>query len=73
MKIPFVDLKIQYNNLKNEMDTAIHSVIDRTAFIKGSEIREFEEAYAKAYGVKHCISVANGTDAIYITLKQKTV
>ncbi len=69
MKIPFVDLKTQYNSLKSEMDAAIHSVIDRTAFIKGPEIKEFEEAYAKEYGVKHCIGVANGTDAIYITLK----
>lgn len=69
MKIPFVDLKAQYNSLKNEMDTAMQSVIDRTAFIKGTEIKEFEEAYAKAYGVKHCIGVANGTDAIYISLK----
>ncbi|MEN8120232.1 MAG: DegT/DnrJ/EryC1/StrS family aminotransferase [Bacteroidota bacterium] len=69
MKIPFVDLKTQYSSLKKEMDAAIHSVIDRTAFIKGSEIKEFEEAYARDFGVKHCIGVANGTDAIYITLK----
>lgn len=69
MKIPFVDLKTQYESLKAEMDAAMHSVIDRTAFIKGPEIKEFEEAYAKAYGVKHCIGVANGTDAIYIVLK----
>ncbi|RLD65326.1 MAG: erythromycin biosynthesis sensory transduction protein eryC1 [Bacteroidetes bacterium] len=69
MKIPFVDLKTQYNSLKKEMDTAIHSVIERTAFIKGSEIKDFEEAYARDYGVKHCIGVANGTDAIYIALK----
>ncbi|OQX96210.1 MAG: erythromycin biosynthesis sensory transduction protein eryC1 [Bacteroidetes bacterium 4572_117] len=69
MKIPFVDLKTQYNSLKNEIDSAIHSIIDRTAFIKGPEIKEFEKAFAKDYGVKHCIGVANGTDAIYITLK----
>lgn len=69
MNIPFVDLKTQYHSLKNEIDAAIQSVIDRTAFIKGSEIKEFEEAYEKAYGVKHCIGVANGTDAIYIVLK----
>ena len=69
MNIPFVDLKTQYNSLKNEIDTAIQSVIDRTAFIKGSELKEFEEAYANAYGIKHCIGVANGTDAIYIVLK----
>jgi dTDP-4-amino-4,6-dideoxygalactose transaminase len=69
MNIPFVDLKAQYNSLKTGMDAAIQSVIDRTAFIKGNEIKEFEADYAKAYGIKHCIGVANGTDAIYIVLK----
>jgi dTDP-4-amino-4,6-dideoxygalactose transaminase len=69
MKIPFVDLKAQYLSIKDEIDEAIHSVIDETAFIKGKYVQEFEENYAKVYGVKHVISCANGTDAIYITLK----
>ncbi|MDP8218256.1 MAG: DegT/DnrJ/EryC1/StrS family aminotransferase [Candidatus Theseobacter exili] len=69
MKIPFVDLKAQYKTIKNEIDEAIQSVIDETAFIKGKYVTQFEKAYAEKYGVKHCIGVANGTDAIYITLK----
>jgi len=69
MNVPFVDLKTQYNSLKNEIDAAIQSVIERTAFIKGEELQEFEKAYAKKYRVKNCIAVANGTDAIYIALK----
>ena len=69
MKIPFVDLKIQYNILKKEIDSAIQNVIDRTAFIKGEEVKEFENKFAEMYGVKHCIGVANGTDAIYIALR----
>ncbi|MBN1251754.1 MAG: DegT/DnrJ/EryC1/StrS family aminotransferase [Bacteroidales bacterium] len=69
MKIPFVDLKSQYNSIKKEIDSAIQSVIERTAFIKGEEIEQFEKAYAEKYGVKNCIAVANGTDAIYIALK----
>ena len=69
MKIPFVDLKTQYNCLKSEIDSAIHSVIEETAFIRGKFVEEFERDYADKYGVKHCISCANGTDAIYITLK----
>lgn len=69
MKIPFVDLQAQYQNLKTEIDQAIQSVIKDTAFIRGKYVEAFEQAFAKAYGVKHCISVANGTDAIYITLK----
>ena len=69
MKIPFVDLKIQYQSLKEQIDQAIQSVINETAFIRGKFVTAFEKAYAEAYGVKHCISVANGTDAIYVTLK----
>ena len=69
MDVPFVDLKIQYNSLKSEIDSAIHSVIKETAFIGGKFVQEFEKAYARKYGVRHCISCANGTDAIYITLR----
>ena len=69
MNIPFVDLKIQYQSIKPEIDNAIASVIDDTAFVRGKYVNEFEKDYAEKYGVKHCISVANGTDAIYITLK----
>ena len=69
MKIPFVDLKAQYKTIKNEIDGAIQSVIDETAFIKGKYLEKFEKEYAEKYGVKHCIGVANGTDAIYVSLK----
>ena len=69
MKIPFVDLRAQYLSIKNEIDTTIQNVIDETAFIKGKYVKKFENEYANAYGVKHVISCANGTDAIYITLK----
>ena len=69
MNIPFVDLKAQYQSIKSEIDLAIQNVINDTAFIKGKYVQKFEEEYAEAYGVKHVISCANGTDAIYITLK----
>ncbi len=69
MKVPLVDLRAQYLSIKDEIDTAIAGVIAETAFISGRFAREFEQAYAGDYGVKHCIAVANGTDAIYIALK----
>jgi dTDP-4-amino-4,6-dideoxygalactose transaminase len=69
MNVPFVDLKIQYQSLKPEIDKAIQSVIDNTAFIGGRYVEAFEKAFAEKYGVKHCISCANGTDAIYVGLK----
>ncbi|MEK9727557.1 MAG: DegT/DnrJ/EryC1/StrS family aminotransferase [Candidatus Margulisiibacteriota bacterium] len=69
MNIQLVDLKKQYLTIKSEIDDAIQNVINETAFIKGKYVKTFENDYAKAIGVKHCISVANGTDAIYIALK----
>ena len=69
MNVPLVDLKTQYKSIKTEIDTAIQSVIDEAAFIKGEYVQQFERSYAKSYGVKHVVSCANGTDAIYITLK----
>lgn len=67
--IPFVDLKIQYEAMKEEIDYVISEVIKETAFIKGKYVEKFENEFAEKYGVKHCIGVANGTDAIYIVLK----
>jgi len=69
VKIPFVDLKSQYQQIKSDIDNAISNVIENTAFIGGDVVRKFESAFEEVYGVKHCISVANGTDAIYISLK----
>lgn len=70
MNVPFVDLKIQYQSLKSEIDNAIQSVIERTAFIKGEEVGKFEQNFAEKYEVKNCIGVANGTDALYIAMRQ---
>lgn len=69
MKIPFVDLKAQYRSIKKEIDEAIEDVIENTAFIKGIHVSDFEKKFAEKYGVKHCIGVGNGTDALYIVMK----
>ena len=69
INIPLVDLKAQYDTIKSEIDSEMQAVINKTAFIGGEWVSKFEAAYAKAYEVKRCISCANGTDAIYITLK----
>jgi dTDP-4-amino-4,6-dideoxygalactose transaminase len=69
MKIPFVDLKAQYLSIKGEIDSAIDNIISNTAFIGGKPVNDFEVAFAKLYGVNHCISVANGTDSLYIIMK----
>jgi dTDP-4-amino-4,6-dideoxygalactose transaminase len=69
MNIPFLDLKAQYISIKSEIDETIDTVIDRSAFVRGPNVDEFERGFAEKCGVKHCVSCANGTDAIYITLK----
>ena len=69
MNIPFVDLSKQYQSIKSEIDLAMQSVIEDTAFIQGKYVKSFEREFAQVNNVSHCISCANGTDAIYIALK----
>lgn len=69
MKIPFVDLHAQYLSIKQEIDEAIAEVIRETSFIRGPHVDKFEKEFADLVGVKHCVSCANGTDAIYIVMK----
>jgi len=69
MKVPFVDLHAQYLSIKAEIDSAIAQVIAQSAFIRGKHVDVFEQAWAGTLKVKHCISCANGTDALYITMR----
>ncbi len=69
MNIPLVDLKAQYESIKDEIDAAIAEVIAKTAFIGGPFVESFEKAFAEFCGVKYCIGVGNGTDALFIALK----
>ena len=68
MKVPFVDLHAQYLSIKTEIDSAIAQVITQSAFIRGKHVDAFEQAWAETLKVKHCISCANGTDALYIAM-----
>ena len=65
----FRDLRRQYNFLHKEIDEAIKSVAASSAFIAGPQVGELEQQLADYVGVKHCISCANGTDALTIALK----
>jgi dTDP-4-amino-4,6-dideoxygalactose transaminase len=69
VKIPFVDLYAQYLSIQEAIDTAIRDVIRESAFIRGSHVDSFEQAWADTLGVGHCISCANGTDALYISMR----
>ena len=69
MKIPIVDLQAQYRTIREEVLAAIHEVLDKSAFIKGVYVEEFEYNFARALGIDHCVGVGNGTDALMIALK----
>lgn len=67
--IPFLDLKAQHGLIRTEIDAAISGVIDRGDFVKGQAVRQFESAFAGYQGARHCVAVANGTDALEIALE----
>jgi dTDP-4-amino-4,6-dideoxygalactose transaminase len=69
MNIPFVDLRSQYDSIKEEIDEAISQVISKTAFVGGPFLDSFEQSFAKFCNAKHCIGVGNGTDALFLALK----
>jgi dTDP-4-amino-4,6-dideoxygalactose transaminase len=66
--IPFVDLKSQYRALAPELNAAVTRVMERSDFILGDDVRLFEEEFGAFCQAKHCVSVANGTDALELAL-----
>jgi dTDP-4-amino-4,6-dideoxygalactose transaminase len=69
MKVPFVDLYLQYQSIKKDIDAAIETTIKNSSYIGGDAIKEFEKAFASYIGIDHVIACANGTDSIEILLK----
>lgn len=67
-RVPFLDLRAPYLELQAEIDGAMSRVADSGWFLLGAELRAFEEAYAKYVGARHCVGVANGLDALHLTL-----
>jgi UDP-2-acetamido-2-deoxy-ribo-hexuluronate aminotransferase len=65
----FVDLKTQYRRYQTEVDERIRRVLEHGRFIMGPEIEELEKSLAASVGVKHCITVANGTQSLEIALR----
>ena len=69
MKVPFVNLRAQYDALKPEIDAAIASVLSRSAYIGGSEVEDLERWFARYCGVEHAIGVSSGTRALELVLR----
>ncbi|MBI5470774.1 MAG: DegT/DnrJ/EryC1/StrS family aminotransferase [Ignavibacteriae bacterium] len=68
MKVPFVDLKLQYQTLKHEMLPAVERIMETSQFILGKSVEDFEKKFAEAHASKYCIGVGTGTDALHIVL-----
>lgn len=68
MKVNFVDLKIQYQSIKKEVDAAIQDVLDNTAFIMGERLKNFENNFAKAHQARYCLGTSSGTDSLHLAL-----
>ncbi len=69
MNIPFVDLKAQHSEIKNELENAFQRVMDSAHFIMGDELAAFESEFARYSDVRHCIGVANGLEALHLLLE----
>ena len=67
--IPVFDLKRQYATIKNEIDSAVFSVLENGVFVLGENVAAFEKEFAAYNGNKHCIGVASGTDALILSLR----
>ncbi len=66
--IPFVDLKAQYNSIKDEIDEAIQNVLNNASFIMGEELKKFEVEFSSFCNTKYAMGVANGSDALILAL-----
>ena len=67
--IPLVDLASQHAAVTAEVSDGWRLVLDTTSFIGGAQVGEFEREYAAFIGIRHCVGMANGTDAIEIALR----
>jgi len=69
MNVPFLDLRPQYLELKDQFDAAYHRVAESGQFILGPEVESFESAFAAYCEAKHCVGVGNGLDALHLILR----
>ena len=68
MKVPFLDLKTQYQSISEEIDIALRHVLNTTAFSGGPQVERFEEQFASFCQCKSAIGVGSGTEALWLTL-----
>src|ERR1700731_3688425 len=69
MSVPFLDLKGQYRELQEQLDSAYRRVAESGRFVLGPEVELFESEFAAYCEAKHCIGVGNGLDALHVILR----
>lgn len=69
MQVPFLDLQMQYQQHKHEFDACMQAVLDTSSYIQGPAVGQFERKFGEYLGVNHVAGVANGTDALYLSLR----
>ena len=69
MKIPFLELKPTYDELRKECDAAYHRVMDSGYYLLGKELEAFESEFATYCEAKYCVAVGNGLDALHLILR----
>lgn len=69
MKIPLLDLKVQYRSIKKEIDEVVHMIMDEQIFIMGPEIGKLEKEIADYCGTSYAVGVASGTDALLLSIR----
>lgn len=68
-QLPMLDLKLEYDYMKDAIDSAIKKCLDHQKWILGPEVKELEDKLAEYLGVKHCIGAASGTEALVLSLR----
>jgi dTDP-4-amino-4,6-dideoxygalactose transaminase len=69
MNVPFVDLASQHEEIADEVRAGLEEVFATTAFVGGPQVAAFEQEYAAYVGARHCVGVANGTDALELAMR----
>ena len=73
MRVPFLDLQAPYLEIKTEIDAAVARVLASGWYILGDEVESFESAFSSYCEARHCVGVANGLDALHLTLRAMDV
>jgi dTDP-4-amino-4,6-dideoxygalactose transaminase len=69
VRVPFLDLRAQYASIKDEVDDAVHAVLDSGHFVGGEWVEKFEHEFAEYVGAKYAVGVGSGTAALELALK----